>query len=93
MAEILVLGAGLNGLVTAMLLARDGHSVTILERDDAAPGDDAENVWHDVATAGSQPVPPVALHAAPLAGADAARTSGRARAGDRLRRHPRERVR
>ncbi|MEU4291761.1 FAD-dependent oxidoreductase [Kribbella sp. NPDC026596] len=46
MAEILVLGAGLNGLATAMLLARDGHSVTILERDDAGPGDDAENVWH-----------------------------------------------
>jgi 2-polyprenyl-6-methoxyphenol hydroxylase-like FAD-dependent oxidoreductase len=45
MAEILVLGAGLNGLVTAMLLARDGHSVTILERDEAPPGDDAENVW------------------------------------------------
>jgi 2-polyprenyl-6-methoxyphenol hydroxylase-like FAD-dependent oxidoreductase len=47
MAEILVLGAGLNGLVTALLLARDGHSVTILERDDAAPGDDAGKVWHD----------------------------------------------
>ncbi|TDO46877.1 2-polyprenyl-6-methoxyphenol hydroxylase-like FAD-dependent oxidoreductase [Kribbella sp. VKM Ac-2527] len=45
MAEILVLGAGLNGLVTAMLLARDGHSVTVLERDDAAPGDDADSVW------------------------------------------------
>ncbi|MGY4766370.1 FAD-dependent oxidoreductase [Kribbella sp. CWNU-51] len=45
MAEILALGAGLNGLVTAMLLARDGHSVTILERDEAPPGDDAENVW------------------------------------------------
>ena len=45
MAEILVLGAGLNGLVTAMLLARDGHSVTILERDEAPPGDDAGKVW------------------------------------------------
>lgn len=45
MAEFLVLGAGLNGLVTAMLLAHDGHSVTILERDQAAPGNDAENVW------------------------------------------------
>jgi 2-polyprenyl-6-methoxyphenol hydroxylase-like FAD-dependent oxidoreductase len=47
MAEILVLGAGLNGLVTAMLLARDGHSVTILERDDAPPGNNAENLWLD----------------------------------------------
>jgi 2-polyprenyl-6-methoxyphenol hydroxylase-like FAD-dependent oxidoreductase len=36
-AEILVLGAGLNGLSTAMLLARDGHQVTVLERDPAAP--------------------------------------------------------
>ncbi len=46
MAEILVLGAGLNGLVTAMLLAGDGHRVTILERDHAAPGDDADSAWH-----------------------------------------------
>src|SRR2546430_15253265 len=37
MAEIFVLGAGLCGLSTAMLLARDGHQVTILERDPAAP--------------------------------------------------------
>ena len=37
MAEILVLGAGLCGLSTAMLLARDGHQVTVLERDPAAP--------------------------------------------------------
>lgn len=37
MAEILVLGAGLNGLSTAMLLARGGHQVTVLERDPAAP--------------------------------------------------------
>lgn len=37
MAEILVLGAGLGGLSTAMLLARDGHHVTVLERDPAEP--------------------------------------------------------
>jgi len=37
MAEMLVLGAGLCGLSTAMLLARDGHQVTVLERDPAAP--------------------------------------------------------
>jgi len=35
MSNIVVLGAGLNGLATAMLLARDGHEVTILERDPA----------------------------------------------------------
>jgi phytoene dehydrogenase-like protein len=37
MATILVLGAGMNGLTTAMLLARDGHDVTVLERDPAPP--------------------------------------------------------
>jgi 2-polyprenyl-6-methoxyphenol hydroxylase-like FAD-dependent oxidoreductase len=36
-AQILVLGAGLGGLSTAMLLARDGHEVTVLERDPAGP--------------------------------------------------------
>ncbi len=44
MAEILVLGAGMCGLSTAMLLARDGHQVTVLERDPAAsPG--AAQAW------------------------------------------------
>ena len=33
MAAITVLGAGVCGLATAMLLARDGHDVTVLERD------------------------------------------------------------
>ncbi len=37
MAEVLVLGAGLGGLSTAMLLARDGHQVAVLERDPAEP--------------------------------------------------------
>jgi 2-polyprenyl-6-methoxyphenol hydroxylase-like FAD-dependent oxidoreductase len=36
-ARILVLGAGMCGLSTAMLLARDGHDVTVLERDPAEP--------------------------------------------------------
>jgi len=40
MSNIVVLGAGLNGLATAMLLARDGHEVTILERDPAEPQGD-----------------------------------------------------
>ncbi|HET9973186.1 MAG TPA: FAD-dependent monooxygenase [Streptosporangiaceae bacterium] len=44
MTEILVLGAGLNGLSTAMLLARDGHQVTVLERDLGAPPE-AERAW------------------------------------------------
>jgi 2-polyprenyl-6-methoxyphenol hydroxylase-like FAD-dependent oxidoreductase len=45
MAEILVLGAGMTGLTTAMLLARDGHDVTVLERDPAPPPPGAEASW------------------------------------------------
>lgn len=37
MTDTIVLGAGLTGLATAMLLARDGHRVTVLERDPAPP--------------------------------------------------------
>jgi 2-polyprenyl-6-methoxyphenol hydroxylase-like FAD-dependent oxidoreductase len=37
MARIVVCGAGVCGLTTAMLLARDGHEVTVLERDPEAP--------------------------------------------------------
>ncbi|RPF30598.1 hypothetical protein [Streptomyces sp. TLI_185] len=40
MATILVLGAALGGLQTALLLAADGHDVTVPERDaDPAPAD------------------------------------------------------
>lgn len=45
MADVLVLGAGLNGLATAMLLARDGHHVTLLERDSAEPAGGADELW------------------------------------------------
>src|SRR5690349_16382798 len=37
MTDILILGAGLTGLSTALLLARDGHHVTVLDRDPAPP--------------------------------------------------------
>ncbi|MET3422649.1 2-polyprenyl-6-methoxyphenol hydroxylase-like FAD-dependent oxidoreductase [Actinoplanes tereljensis] len=37
MTDVLVLGAGLTGLSCAMLLARDGHQVTVLDRDLACP--------------------------------------------------------
>ncbi|MET9276075.1 alpha/beta fold hydrolase [Kribbella sp. NPDC003557] len=45
MADILVLGAGLNGLATATLLARDGHRITVLERDPAEPRGDNDELW------------------------------------------------
>ena len=47
MARILVLGAGLGGLSTAMLLSRDGHQVTVLERDPQAPPppDRVDEAW------------------------------------------------
>jgi 2-polyprenyl-6-methoxyphenol hydroxylase-like FAD-dependent oxidoreductase len=45
MATILVLGAGMNGLSLAMLLAQDGHDVTVLERDANEPVDDPEDAW------------------------------------------------
>ncbi len=44
MADILVLGAGVNGLCAALLLARDGHRVTVLERD-AAPAPEPDGAW------------------------------------------------
>jgi 2-polyprenyl-6-methoxyphenol hydroxylase-like FAD-dependent oxidoreductase len=45
MASILVIGGGVSGLTSAMLLARDGHEVTVLERDPAAPPSNAEDAW------------------------------------------------
>ncbi|SFE71005.1 FAD-dependent oxidoreductase [Blastococcus tunisiensis] len=45
MATVVVLGAGMTGLTTAMLLARDGNRVTVLERDPAPPGDAVWTAW------------------------------------------------
>ncbi len=45
--RVLVIGAGMSGLCAAMLLARDGHQVTVLERDPAPPPapEDAWGRW------------------------------------------------
>ena len=45
MAEIVVAGAGIGGLTAAMLLAKDGHTVTVLERDPEPPPATAEEAW------------------------------------------------
>lgn len=45
MATVLVLGGGMIGMSTAMLLAGDGHEVTVLERDPAPPPADAQAAW------------------------------------------------
>ena len=36
--KISVLGGGVSGLATALALARDGHQVTLVERDELAVG-------------------------------------------------------
>ncbi|CAN5628902.1 FAD-dependent oxidoreductase [soil metagenome] len=45
MGEILVLGGGVVGLSTSMLLAGDGHTVTLLDRDAAPPPPDPREAW------------------------------------------------
>ncbi|MFJ4695295.1 FAD-dependent oxidoreductase [Streptomyces sp. NPDC088766] len=43
--DVVVLGAGPVGLMASMMLARDGHQVTVLERDGAPPAGSGEEVW------------------------------------------------
>ena len=45
MAEIVVCGGSVIGLSTAMLLARDGHDVTVLESDPAPVPDVPAEAW------------------------------------------------
>jgi 2-polyprenyl-6-methoxyphenol hydroxylase-like FAD-dependent oxidoreductase len=45
MADIALVGAGVVGLATAMLLAADGHQVTVLERDPQPRPADPVDAW------------------------------------------------
>jgi 2-polyprenyl-6-methoxyphenol hydroxylase-like FAD-dependent oxidoreductase len=50
--KILIVGAGICGLGTALLLARDGHDVTLLERDDGPLPDNPQDAWQQWARKG-----------------------------------------
>jgi len=45
MPRIIVLGGGVCGLAASILLARDGHEVTVLERDPAPVPDTLDDAW------------------------------------------------
>ncbi len=45
MAEITIIGAGIAGSAAGLLLARDGHSVTVLERDPGPLPADVDEAW------------------------------------------------
>jgi 2-polyprenyl-6-methoxyphenol hydroxylase-like FAD-dependent oxidoreductase len=45
MADIVIIGAGVVGLGTALLLAQDGYQVTVLERDAQPPPDLVCDAW------------------------------------------------
>jgi len=50
--SILIIGAGICGLGTGLLLARDGHDVTILERDASPLPASPQSAWDEWARAG-----------------------------------------
>ena len=45
MARIVICGGSVLGLASAMMLARDGHEVTVLERDPAPVPASAHEAW------------------------------------------------
>ncbi len=45
--KIVVLGGGISGLFSGLLLARDGHAVTLVERDPAPVPHEPAGAWED----------------------------------------------
>src|ERR1043166_5976787 len=45
MARIVIAGAGVRGLAAGLMLHRDGHEVTVLERDSAPLPESPEDAW------------------------------------------------
>ena len=88
MSKVIVLGGGLCGLASALMLARDGHEVTVLERDPAPVPESPERAWEALGAQRRRAVPAGALHAAaraPGARRRAARRARRAPGGRRRR--------
>jgi 2-polyprenyl-6-methoxyphenol hydroxylase-like FAD-dependent oxidoreductase len=52
MSKIIVLGAGICGSAAALMLRRDGHEVTVLERDSAPAPVSAQDAWESWARDG-----------------------------------------
>jgi 2-polyprenyl-6-methoxyphenol hydroxylase-like FAD-dependent oxidoreductase len=46
-ASVVVVGAGIAGLTSALFLARDGHDVVVCERDPAPPASGTEALWSE----------------------------------------------
>src|SRR5262249_60894244 len=45
LADVLIIGGGMCGLGMALLLARDGHAVTVVERDAEPPPGSPQEAW------------------------------------------------
>lgn len=52
MANVLIIGGGICGLGTALLLARDGHEVTVIERDADPLPESPQDAWETWARKG-----------------------------------------